>query len=71
MPAAIQQKKESNLEYAHDGSGRKGEYKGLKPGLYEVREDKLYLLEDHEPDSQAAVTAAADKVTAALRKLLD
>ena len=57
------------MEYAIDGK-TKGEYKNLKAGLYEVRGDKLFILEDYEDSGKSAVDAAADKFTSALSKLL-
>jgi hypothetical protein len=57
------------MEYSACGTKR-GEYKSLKPGIYEVRAGILYQLEDHDHNSEAAASAAADKVVAALRRLL-
>ncbi|MBR0792700.1 hypothetical protein JQ631_26805 [Bradyrhizobium manausense] len=57
------------MEYSPDGA-TKVEFKGgLKAGLYETRNGKLYLIEDH--DIETSADEAADRFKLALRKLLD
>ncbi|MGX4804345.1 hypothetical protein [Bradyrhizobium guangdongense] len=59
------------MEYSPDGKV-KVEFKGgLNAGLYETRNGKLYLIEDHEDGGQSALDDAADRFKRALGKLLD
>jgi hypothetical protein len=52
----------------YDATGTvQGEYKNLKPGLYESRGQKLYKLESHAE----AVEEAADAFASASEKLCD
>ena len=52
----------------YDATGLvQGEYKNLKPGIFELRGEKLFQLQSHGE----AVDEAADAFTAALEKLRD
>lgn len=55
------------MEYAIDDTKVRGEFKNLEPGTYEVRGDKLYQI----VDGKTKADEAADKVTAALKRLLE